>query len=83
MNAKIKLRPFLTQHDNHPFKAGKFIKSLDLTKQTITLSTVGARKKNGVAEWMIQTLSWWVRAMLLLAVFLLHWPHAANLELCW
>ena len=59
IKSKANFERFAMQHgiqikryraDNHPFKSAEFQKSLDLTRQSITFSGVGAKHQNGIAE---------------------------------
>ena len=65
--------------DNVPFNKGRFKEDVELQRQEIDLSGVGAHNQNGVAERAIQTVTAWARTILLHQV--LHWPKASHLEL--
>jgi len=61
------------------FALQKFLQDCSRLSQTLDFSVVCPHHQNGVAECAIQTISLWVRIMLLHVS--LHWPDQADLEL--
>ena len=64
--------------DNGAFNAQIFKESIAAAKQTINFCGANAHHQNGVAERMIQTITYRARALLLHAMF--HWPEVVTSE---
>jgi len=73
----VKIKQYLT--DNTPFSSEEFMKDIQVQKQNIKFSGVGAHHQNGVAERTIQIITQLARAMMCHATIM--WPDQANLEL--
>ena len=73
----VKVKQYLT--DNTPFGSEAFLQDINLQKQNIKFSGVGAHHQNGVAERSIQTVTQLAQSMMCHATIM--WPDQANLEL--
>ena len=73
----VKIESYLTDHI--PFNSEEFVENIELNRQQLRFSGVGAHHQNGVAERSIRTIVQLARSMLLHSISM--WPNQANLEL--